>query len=273
MTTIIAVAWLLVGQGGCAQAISDSGMSEVCLAEQQLQKADAAPRSEQTRLWREAVEHAHRGASAAQSAAIKAAAAELLARLHDEKHLNEPDREQSALLDLISLQPANLTIVDRFARLLERIGLPEAAEDALLSVHRRQPQDIEPLRLLAQFYARRVTALHRAAEPPKTENASPIPQPDEHGVYKVGGPIPAPTRLDRVQYPQEARDAGIQGVVILEVVIDERGRVGDAKVMRSIPLLDQPAMDEVSRWQFAPTVVNGQPVKVRMTVTQNFTLK
>jgi TonB family protein len=274
MTTIIAVAWLLIGQGGCAQAISDSGMSEVCLAEQQLQKADAAPRPEQTRLWREAAEHAHRGASAAQSAEIKAAAAELLARLHDDKHLNEPDREQSALLDLISLRPADLTLVDRFARLLERIGLPEAAEDALLSAHRRQPQDIEPLRLLAQFYARRVTALHRAAEPLKTENTSAaIPQPDEHGIYKVGGPIPAPTRLDRVQYPQEARDAGIQGVVILEVVIDERGRVGDTKVLRSIPLLDQPAIEEAGRWQFAQTMVNGQPVKVRMTITQNFTLK
>jgi len=273
MTTIIAIAWLLTGQGGCAQALSNSGASEVCLAEQQLQKADAAPRSEQTRLWQEAAEHAHRGASAAQSGEIRAAAAEVLARLHDDKHLNEPDREQSALLDLISLRPTDVALVDRFARLLERIGLPEAAEDALLAAHRRQPQDIEPLRLLAQFYARRVTALHRAAETPKAENTAAIPQPDEHGVYKVGGPIPAPTRLDRVQYPQEARDAGIQGVVILEVVIDERGRVGDAKVMRSIPLLDQPAMDEVSRWQFAPTVVNGQPVKVRMTVTQNFTLK
>jgi len=273
MITIFAIAWLLTGQGGCAQALSNSGASEVCLAEQQLQKADAAPRSEQTRLWREAAEHAHRGASAAQSAEIRAAAAEVLARLHDDKHLNEPDREQSALLDLISLRPTDVALVDRLARLLERIGLPEAAEDALLAAHRRQPQDIEPLRLLAQFYARRVTALHRAAETPKAENTAAIPQPDEHGVYKVGGPIPAPTRLDRVQYPPEARDAGIQGVVILEVVIDERGRVGDAKVMRSIPLLDQPAMDEVSRWQFAPTVVNGQPVKVRMTVTQNFTLK
>ena len=45
MTTIIAVAWLLIGQGGCAQALSDSGASEVCLAEQQLQKADAALKS------------------------------------------------------------------------------------------------------------------------------------------------------------------------------------------------------------------------------------
>jgi len=273
MTTFVAFAWLVMAQGGCQQAISDSGAGELCMAEQQLQKADAAPRSEQSRQWRDAAEHASKAASAAHAAAVKAAADDLLARLHDDKHLNEPDREQSALLDLMALRPADLGVVDRFAHVLERIGLPEAAEDALLGAHRRQPQEIEPLRLLAQFYARRVTALHRAAEPPKAENASPIPQPDERGIYKVGGGIAAPTRLDRAQYPPEARDAGIQGVVILEVVIDERGRVGDTKVLRSIPLLDQPAIDAARSWQFTPTVVNGQAVKVRMTVTQNFSLQ
>jgi TonB family protein len=273
MATLIAFAWLLMAQSGCAQAISDSGSAELCVAEQQSREADALPRSEQTRRWRDATEHAHKAASAAQTTDVKAAAAELLARLHDDRHLNEPDREQSALLDLLALRPADLGIVDRFARLLERIGLPEAAEDALLAAHRRQPQEIEPQRLLAQFYARRVTALHRAAEPPKAESTSAIPQPDEKGIYKVGGPLAAPARLDRPQYPPEARDAGIQGVVILEVVIDEKGRVADTKVLRSIPLLDQPAIDAARQWQFTPTVVNGQPVKVRMTVTQNFTLQ
>jgi protein TonB len=79
--------------------------------------------------------------------------------------------------------------------------------------------------------------------------------------------------VDGPVYPPEAREAGIQGVVILEITIDEAGRVGDAKVLRSIPLLDQPAIDAVRRWQFVPSTLNGQAIKVKMAVTQNFTLK
>jgi TonB family protein len=273
MSIVVALASLVLGQTGCTQAVLQRDAAELCAAAALFRQAESQPAPERRRTYEDAAEHASRAASLATTSDAKADATEFLASIYDEHHLNQPDREQGALLDVIALRPNDLKPVDRLARLLERMGLAEAAEDTLLAAHRRQLNEIEPLRLLAQFYARRVTALHRAAEPPKADNALAIPQPDDKGVYRVGGPIAAPTRLDRVQYPQEARDAGIQGVVILEVVIDERGRVGDAKVMRSIPLLDQPAMDEVSRWQFTPTVVNGQPVKVRMMVTQNFTLK
>jgi protein TonB len=61
--------------------------------------------------------------------------------------------------------------------------------------------------------------------------------------------------------------------VIVEIVVDEAGNVGDAKVVRSIPLLDEPAVNAARRWQFQPATLNGQPVKVKMMVTQNFTLK
>lgn len=273
MSVVVAIASFLLGQTGCAQVVSARDAAELCMAAELVRQAESQPVSQKRQPLEDAAEHARHAASLATTSDAKFDAMDLLARIFDESHLNQPDREQSALLDVIALRPNDLKPVDRLARVLERIGLPDAAEDALLAAHRRQPEGVEPLRLLAQFYARRVTALHRAAEPAKAENTSSLPQPDEKGIYKVGGPIAPPTRLDRVQYPQEARDAGIQGVVILEVVIDERGRIGDAKVLRSIPLLDQPAMDEVSRWQFTPTVVNGQPVKVRMTVTQNFTLK
>ena len=273
MMIVVALASLVLGQTGCENAVSERDAAELCAAAQLVRQAESQPMSQRRRPYEEAAEHARRAASLAATTAVKADAVDLLARIYDDRHLNQPDQEQSALLDLIALRPADLAPVDRFARLLERIGLPEAAEDALLAAHRRRPDDVEPVRLLAQFYARRVTALHRAAEPAKAENTSPLPQPDEKGIYKVGGTIAAPTRLDRVQYPQEARDAGIQGVVVLEVVIDERGRVGDTKVLRSIPLLDQPAIDAARTWQFTPTMVNGQPVKVRMTVTQNFTLQ
>jgi protein TonB len=63
----------------------------------------------------------------------------------------------------------------------------------------------------------------------------------------------------------------VQGVVIIEATIDPQGLVSDARVLRGVPLLDQAAVDAVSQWEFQPTLVNGTPVPVIMTVTVNFT--
>jgi periplasmic protein TonB len=90
---------------------------------------------------------------------------------------------------------------------------------------------------------------------------------------RVGGAIGVPIKIRDVRpaYPEDARAAGVQGVVILEAVIDETGAVSSARVLRSIPLLDQAAVDAVRQWQFTPTLLNGAPVSVMMTVTINFT--
>lgn len=91
---------------------------------------------------------------------------------------------------------------------------------------------------------------------------------------RVGGNIKTPTKIRDVRpvYPPEAHAAGISGMVILEVVIDASGNVENAKVLRSIPMLDQAATDAVKQWQFEPTHLNGAPVPVIMTVTVNFTI-
>ena len=91
---------------------------------------------------------------------------------------------------------------------------------------------------------------------------------------RVGGNIRQPVKTRHVNpaYPTEARDAGVQGVVILEAVIGEAGTVTDAHVLRSIPLLDQAAIDAVRQWEFTPTMLNGKPVPVIMTVTVQFSL-
>jgi len=62
-------------------------------------------------------------------------------------------------------------------------------------------------------------------------------------------------------------------VVIIEATIGTDGKVKDAKVLRTIPLLDQAALDAVRQWEFTPTLLNGVPVPVIMTVTVNFTLQ
>lgn len=149
----------------------------------------------------------------------------------------------------------------------------EAAEATLLDVRRQHPDIAEPYKLLAQFYARRATALHgdeqkKAAAPPRRAPG----EPDEQGVYQVGSTgITPPARLDVAQYPPEAQAAGINGAVAAEVVIDPTGQVTAAKIVRSIPMLDEAALAAVSYWRFQPTIVNGQAVPVRMTV--NFTLR
>jgi len=92
---------------------------------------------------------------------------------------------------------------------------------------------------------------------------------------RVGGPVAPPTKTKDVKpvYPAAAQGSGVQGVVILETVIGTDGKVSDAKVLRSIPMLDQAAIDAVKQWEFTPTLLNGAPVPVIMTVTVNFTMQ
>jgi len=91
---------------------------------------------------------------------------------------------------------------------------------------------------------------------------------------RVGGEIKPPTQTKRVTppYPPEAQAAGVQGIVIMEATIGADGKVTDVRVLRSIPLLDQAAMDAVRQFEYTPTVINGVAVPVLMTVTVNFTL-
>jgi protein TonB len=106
---------------------------------------------------------------------------------------------------------------------------------------------------------------HRSTPP------APPAQRDEQGVYRIGGSLRQPQRVGSPVYPPEAKAAGIEGVVIAEIVVNGTGQVSEAKIIRSIPLLDDAALAAVRTWQYEPTMLNGSPVPVRMTVTVNFT--
>ena len=108
-----------------------------------------------------------------------------------------------------------------------------------------------------------------AAPPP------PPPAPKAQGpVRLVGGFVRPPAKVVHVAplYPVIARASRVQGVVVLEATIDSGGNVVSATVLRSIPLLDQAAVDAVLQWKFTPTLLNGVAVPVIMTVTVNFQL-
>jgi periplasmic protein TonB len=99
-------------------------------------------------------------------------------------------------------------------------------------------------------------------------------QPRSQEPLQIGGSIRPPAKIVNVapQYPALARASRVQGVVILQATIDSRGNVESATVLRSIPLLDQAALDAVRQWRFTPTLLNGMAVPVIMTVTVNFEL-
>jgi TonB family protein len=94
------------------------------------------------------------------------------------------------------------------------------------------------------------------------------------GPVRVGGSIKEPMLIKKVPpvYPPIAQSAGVTGVVIVEALIDFDGSVREARILRSVALLDQAALDAVRQWVFQPTVLNGAPVQVVMTVTVNFSL-
>jgi TonB family protein len=91
---------------------------------------------------------------------------------------------------------------------------------------------------------------------------------------RVGGEIRDPRKTRHVNpvYPEEAIRARVQGVVILECTISPRGKVVNVKTLRSVPTLDAAAIEAVKQWEYTPTLLNGVPVPVIMTVTVNFKL-
>jgi protein TonB len=89
---------------------------------------------------------------------------------------------------------------------------------------------------------------------------------------RVGGQIRPPTKIRDVPpvYPAIAKSARVAGVVTIEATIDPEGKVMDARVVRSVPMLDQAALDAVRQWEYIPTLLNGVPVPVVVTININF---
>jgi protein TonB len=96
--------------------------------------------------------------------------------------------------------------------------------------------------------------------------------PPPVAAVRVGGQIKEPKKLKHVApvYPPIARQARVQGQVVLECTISPQGRVTDVRLVRGIPLLDASAIEAVKQWVYTPTLLNGVPVPVIMTVTVNF---
>jgi protein TonB len=126
----------------------------------------------------------------------------------------------------------------------------------------------------------RVSALERGGgsvdglgvtENPPQAPPAPAPQPPQ----RLHQGIQAPRKVVDVapRYPSLARESHVEGVVILDVIIDETGNVTSTRVLRSVALLDQAAIDAVRQWKFTPARLNGEVIPIVMTVTVSFRLR
>ena len=104
--------------------------------------------------------------------------------------------------------------------------------------------------------------------------AVPADPPAVAGPFRVGGGIDRPRKVKHVKpvYPVPAMSARVGGNVLIEATIGVDGKVHNARVMQSIPLLDQAALDAVRQWEFEPSRVDGAAVAVTMVIVVTFAL-
>jgi TonB family protein len=95
------------------------------------------------------------------------------------------------------------------------------------------------------------------------------------GVYHVGGGISAPTAISAPDpdYTEEARRAKTQGTCVLWLIVDSQGRPRDVRVVRGLGYgLDAKALEAVRQWRFNPSIKDGKPVDVQISVEVAFHL-
>ena len=118
-------------------------------------------------------------------------------------------------------------------------------------------------------------ALPVAAPPPPPPPAPKAEPPKVKTPVRVGGRVKSPHILRRIEpsYPLLARNARIQGRVVLEATLTEQGRVADLKLVSGHPLLIQAALDAARQWEYEPTYLNDVAYPVVLYITVNFVLQ
>jgi protein TonB len=102
--------------------------------------------------------------------------------------------------------------------------------------------------------------------------ALPPPSIQPEGPVKIGGDVKEPRLISSALpvYPIGARQAGVEGDVVVNTTIDKNGSVVGMKVVSGPVLLRQAALDALRRWKYEPSRLDGQPVAVEMQVIIKF---
>lgn len=96
------------------------------------------------------------------------------------------------------------------------------------------------------------------------------------GPYRPGGDVTPPVKIFDLSptYTEEGRQNRVQGVVILETIVDSNGDVARVKVLKGLPLgLTESAVTTARQWKYRPATRFGEPVAVVMNVTVRFSLQ
>jgi protein TonB len=136
-----------------------------------------------------------------------------------------------------------------------------------------QPTAQEQLETAAQELRRDLANVERQLSAERAATGGPSISAAPAGI-RVGGTIKEPSKTYHVApvYPKIAQASKVSGVVVIDVLVDTDGNVADVSVLRSVPMLDNAAIDAVRQWKYTPTFVNGAPTPVQMTVTVNFAM-
>ncbi len=95
-------------------------------------------------------------------------------------------------------------------------------------------------------------------------------------VMQVGGGVTAPEKIHAPQprYSEDARQGRVQGVVILQAIVDAMGNVSQVQVLKGLPLgLTDSAIETVKSWRYKPATMDGKPVAVYLNLLINFSLQ
>jgi protein TonB len=164
--------------------------------------------------------------------------------------------------------PASTTRMPRVSKNLPA-GPPEPLPGPVTDVLGEEPDTTEPGRGADCLGCDSGRFVGGTGEPPTPEHGGPAGAP-----IRVGGNIREPRKMRHVapSYPEMARIARVQGTVVVECTLTPEGRVADMRVVRGHTLLNEAALRAVEQWLFTPTLLNGVPVPVILTVTVNFQL-
>jgi TonB family protein len=112
--------------------------------------------------------------------------------------------------------------------------------------------------------------IHPQAAAPSSSSGESAANPKPPGSSTTDSIKLEPIKIQKAIYPVEAAQKGIQGQVLVRIVVSETGQVADAEVMSGDPVLAKSALEAVKKWEFKPFIKNGKPIKVATKVPIDF---
>jgi TonB family protein len=225
-----------------------------------------------------------------------------LSPFHDEKCGNKLDgKVELALLVDTEGKPRNIVFDEPFSTDLEKLALKIVSEERFkpgihdgIPVVVAQSVEVELKACVDEVKddsGKKKYRLQLMSQP--EQRFGPLPQPPKEAIlttgdaaglansidgsplYRAGGEVSAPVALNNVQaeFSDEARQAKYQGICVLSLIVDEKGKPQNIRVVRKLGMgLDEKAIEAVSQYHFKPAMRNGVPVPVKINVEVNFRL-